>query len=189
MNGVEYYISARYNFGPGYVGFQYGHSPGDDPDTQDKNEGGIILSGYDLWQPCLILYNDWLDRFAGNMGIATRGSSSVPPFSSAFNNADLYQIFLGYNPTPKLALRTSFTMVFADEKPVGCNPETGACGRFVDDEIGQEFDIQATYKLFDNLEYMIGFGYLWTGDFFKGADKNQKIRDDYLIIHQVSLTF
>jgi hypothetical protein len=36
---------------------------------------------------------------------------------------------------------------------------------------------------------MVGFGYLWTGDYFKGDDATAEIDDDYLIINKLTLTF
>ena len=40
----------------------------------------------------------------------------------------------------------------------------------VSNKLGTEFDVTATYKIYDNLSYMVGAGYLWTGDYFKGAN-------------------
>lgn len=45
------------------------------------------------------------------------------------------------------------------------------------------------YKIYDNLEYMIGAAYLWTGDYFKGTNSNVKLSDNYLITHKLTLTF
>ncbi len=185
--GWEAYINLRYIFGPAHVGFMWGYSQGDDPDSYD-HEGGILLNGYGVWQPCLILYNDWLDHFAGNLGKGIpANTSNVRELDSEFHNASLYQIYAGYNPTPKLAFKTSFSMVYADEKDLLVG---GTVQRAEGDEIGKEFDFQASYKIFDNLEYMLGFAYLWTGDFFRVKDaENNKVDDDYLIIHQLTLSF
>ena len=35
---------------------------------------------------------------------------------------------------------------------------------------GTEIDLTGTYKITDNLSYMLGVGYLFTGDYFKGYD-------------------
>jgi hypothetical protein len=55
--------------------------------------------------------------------------------------------------------------------------------------IGNEFDISATYKIYDNLSYMIGFAYLWAGDAFKGSNASAQIDNDYLLTHKLTLTF
>jgi len=190
--GWEWYINARYSFGPAYVGALWGYSQGNDPNSED-HEGGIVTNGWGVWQPCLILWNDWLDRFGGNIGHYTDGTSERE-LDSAFNNANLLQVYGGYNPVPKLALKASFSWAWADEQDAGTKDHVL---KGHDDEIGYELDLTASYKIFDNLEYMVGFAYLWTGDYFKGfkgvggdGDRHgQDIDDDYLIINQLSLTF
>jgi hypothetical protein len=57
---------------------------------------------------------------------------------------------------------------------------------------GTEIDLTGTYKITDNLSYMLGIGYLFTGDFFKGYDKTgqqYQIVDDYLLVNKLVLTF
>ncbi len=37
---------------------------------------------------------------------------------------------------------------------------------------------------------MVGFGYLWAGDYFKGVTPSANLVDDnYLLMHQLTLTF
>jgi hypothetical protein len=36
---------------------------------------------------------------------------------------------------------------------------------------------------------MIGVGYLFTGDYFKGPAATIPLRDDYLVINKLTLTF
>ena len=57
-----------------------------------------------------------------------------------------------------------------------------------DDEIGSEIDVTATYKVFDNLEYMVGFGYFMAGDYYK-ANKSDDVDSDYVVMHKLTLTF
>ncbi len=59
----------------------------------------------------------------------------------------------------------------------------------VSDKLGTEFDVTATYKLYDNLSYMVGAGYLWTGDYFKGANANAKVDNDYMLMNKLTLSF
>lgn len=168
---MQWYLLLRYTVGPVYFGVQYAHSDGDDPDTEDTSEA-VLTPGYGNWQPCHILFNDWLDRWRGPLGGHAR-------ISSLFVNADLYQVFAGYSPMLKLSFKASYTIANADEKPAG----------FVGDEYGSEFDLTATYKIYDNLEYMVGFAYLWTGDYFKGYSAGNRIDDSYLVMHQLTLSF
>ena len=59
----------------------------------------------------------------------------------------------------------------ADKKP----------GGFTGGTYGTEVDLTGTYKITNNLSYMLGFGYLFTGDYFKGKN-GTKVDDDYLIM-------
>jgi len=84
----------------------------------------------------------------------------------------------------------------ADKKPksdVGAVGSIGYYGtrvqEFDSNKYGTELDITGSYKIYDNLTYMVGFGYLWVGDYFKGYDVNAKTRDNYLLTHRLTLNF
>jgi hypothetical protein len=36
---------------------------------------------------------------------------------------------------------------------------------------------------------MVGAGYLWTGDYFKGTNSNNAIGNDYLLMNKLTLSF
>jgi hypothetical protein len=36
---------------------------------------------------------------------------------------------------------------------------------------------------------MVGFAYLWAGDYFKGTSATKEVDNDYLITHKLTLTF
>ncbi len=67
----------------------------------------------------------------------------------------------------------------ADKKPTG----------FDSNKYGWEVDVKASYKIYDNLTYMVGAGYLWTGDYFKGTNRTHQIGNDYLLMNQLTLNF
>jgi len=66
-----------------------------------------------------------------------------------------------------------------------------------DGSYGMEVDITGTYKITNNLTYMLGAGYLFTGDYFKGANQivgsndyqGAKINDEYMLINKLTLSF
>ena len=60
---------------------------------------------------------------------------------------------------------------------------------YVSDVYGTEVDLTATYKIYDNLSYMVGFGYLFTGDYFKGQTATAQLSNDYIVMHRLTLTF
>ena len=83
----------------------------------------------------------------------------------------------------KLNFGVSYTYAYADKKPrVGT-------AEYVSDKYGSDFDVTMKYKIYDNLEYMIGAAYLWTGDYFKGTKDTNKVANDYLLMHQLTLNF
>jgi hypothetical protein len=60
---------------------------------------------------------------------------------------------------------------------------------FVGGSYGLEVDVTGTYKITNNLSYMLGVGYLFTGDYFKGTAGTSQVSDDYMIINKLTLTF
>jgi len=168
--GWAWYAKARYTLGPAYVGAQYAHLDGDDPDSVYKRNS--YSNSGNQYQPCLILWNDWTNRFSGNLGTNGQVTNYV-------NNVNMYQVFAGFRPMPEVHIFGSFTLAKADERPLN----------YIDKDYGKELDITASYKIFDNLEYMVGFGYLWAGDYFKGTSKTAEVDNNYLLMHQLTLSF
>lgn len=162
------YLMAKVNMGPAFFGAQVGYSSGDNNAADNKDETGP--GGGADWNPALILMNDELATWAP--GGATTGNSGKA-------NIVLYNIFAGFKATPKLAIEAALTTASAEKKPVN----------YVSKKYGTELDVTATYKIYDNLSYMVGAGYLWTGDYFKGTNAAAKIDNDYLLMNKLSLSF
>jgi len=129
-----------------------------------------------LWNP---LSNKWLGDSSGratSLGDVAYGTDRT---GSVMENAYLGQIYGGYKPIPKLDLQAKLSYASADH----------TAHVYAGHEYGWEFDVTATYKIFDNLSYQVGAGYLWAGDYFKGADNDNDVDDTYLIMHGLNLTF
>jgi hypothetical protein len=176
--GWRGYVMASVDLAPVYVGALAFYAAGDDLGTSDKNEGGAKI-GTDF-QPCLILFNYDLGRWNGLLGGQNGLTATTFP---AYNNDNVMavQSFVGIKPIPKLDLKASFTGAQA-ERP-------GATSNWQSKGIGRELDLTATYKIYDNLSYMVGFGYLWAGDWFKGTNSGAIIDNDYLLTHKMTLSF
>ncbi len=176
LENMTGWIDATAVFGPIYFGGSIAYASGDDPNTGGKREGGTLNGGRD-WSPTLIMYNRdrsyWFGELKSDAVAAGNG------FGSSFANGFLYQIRAGVNPTEKLDIMVSFTYAAADEKPAN----------YIDDEYGYELDVTATYKITNNLTYMLGAGYLWTGDYFRGASAANTVQNDYMVINKLMLTF
>jgi hypothetical protein len=185
--GYSFYAKARYTFGPAYVGGSFIWVSGDKPDTRKNETGGATGREF---KPALILANPDRDKWLGALG--TGGNAT--PLADAYTgdgvgyaggvaNIMMWQVFAGFKPLPKLELVATYSNAKLDQ-----NPGTGAAS-YVSKDLGQEADITATYKIYDNLSYMVGAGYLWTGDAWKGNVATNTVSNDWLLMHKLTLTF
>lgn len=171
-DGYSAYVTATYDFAPMYAGITLVFVAGDDIGTTDKDEAG--WPGMIDFNPCLMLWNFDLSRWNGGMG------ANNVNLIAGITNAQVAQVFVGVKPMPKLDIKASYTTANADKDAV-----VGQISK----NYGSEFDITATYKIYDNLSYMVGFGYLWAGDYWKGANAAINVDNDYLVTHKLTLTF
>jgi hypothetical protein len=178
--GWRGYVMANVDLAPAYVGAMAFYAAGDDLGTADKNEGGNKI-GTDF-TPCLILFNYDLGRWNGLLG-GQNGLAATATTFPAYNNDNVMagQIFAGIKPIPKLDVKASYTVAQADKDGSSVNWQSRS--------IGAELDLSATYKIYDNLSYMVGFAYLWAGDWFKGTSSGATVDNDYLLTHKLTLSF
>ena len=174
LDSLTAYIMARVDLQQFYVGAQFAYAQGDD-DPYDDEENGYLGTGT-RYNPCLILGNWEFNHWTGPTGTANGDEFGV---GSQMYNVLFYQVFAGIKPIEKLDIKVSAAYAEPDEEVRGN-----------DDEYGSEFDITATYKIYDNLSYMVGFGYLCAGDYFEGRDDDRGDTDDnYLVMNKLTLTF
>jgi hypothetical protein len=168
------YLNAKAEIGPAYVGGIFAYMSGDDITTKDKREGTLAaaLVAGQAWDPMLILWNDGL--YGGSHRRLDNGLSVF------FDNAWMLQVYGGIKPVKEADIMLSVTYAKADQNVVANQ---------VSKEIGWEVDLVAKYKIFDNLEYMIGGGYHFVGDYFKGAVASTPIDNNYMLIHKLTLSF
>lgn len=193
------FLHGRYDLKPFYAGLQFAWLSGDDPGKDDKVTGNVaaaLSAGYGF-DRCLILWNSvYGDVGLGGTTGAAFANVTTKSGTNVYNqfymdNMWFYQLYAGVKPMPKLDVKAALSYAYADKKPRQTygSPVSAANPEFVSDKYGTELDIVATYKIFDNLEYMIGAGYLWTGDFFKGTSDTNIIKNNYLITHKLTLNF
>jgi hypothetical protein len=174
MEEMSGWIDAQATFGPVYFGGTLAYVSGDDTNTLDKKEGGDIDGGRD-WNPTLILFN-YYDRTYWVGGLDGQG---IATNSGPMTNAWFVQGRVGVKPIAALDIMASLSYATADKKPTN----------FGSGVYGYEVDITGTYKITNNLSYMLGVGYLFAGDYFKGTAINSSVRDDYMLINKLTLTF
>jgi hypothetical protein len=170
------FLDATANLGLVYVGGSFAYLSGDDPATHDKIEGGAPVTGGLDWNPCLIMFNT-IDTAYWVGGLPGNGSASV--VDGEMSNAYFFQGRVGVKPVPKLDAMLSVSYASADKKPAG----------YLNSSYGWEIDATGTYKITNNLSYMLGIGYLFTGDYYKGTSSANPTVDDYMLINKLTLTF
>jgi hypothetical protein len=201
------YLKGKMNVGPAYFGGLVAYSSGDD--LSDKTKATTAPSGAGTnFAPALLLMNDAMNTWnAGNsLAAGPWAQTSVlgsGPTGTVYNtitsnkyNVLIYNAFVGVNPTPKINVEMALTYAQVDKKALQMNWVTGNVLEAGSRNLGTEVDIKATYKIYDNLSYMIGAGYLWTGDYFKSvvnaagtAVNERSVDNDYILLNQLTLSF
>ena len=173
LDNLSAYVDALADFGMLYAGGTVAYVSGDDPGTADKREGGTLTGGRD-WQPCLIMWNYERTNWAGNL---TGYNNAAQDTRMA--NGYLFQIRGGVKPVAALNIMASVSYAQVDKKPAN----------FLNGDYGYEVDLTATYKITNNLSYMLGAGYLFTGDYYKGQSDANHLSNDFLVLNKLTLTF
>ena len=172
------YIKAQGNFGPAFVGFQYGYASGDDGADSEKSKT-YPVGGGTSWNPAMLLMNDDLNTWGGGgAGTSNPGAGSKSEVTSKKLNMMLANLYAGFKVTPKFQIDGSITWAKANE-----------VADHWDEDLGFEFDLSFTYKIYDNLSYMAGAAYLVTGDYFKYGVAGKEVDNDYLLINKLTLNF
>jgi len=186
ISALSVFVDAAANFGMFNVGGTFAYLSGPDTDPNSTTvKGGINTGGYD-WNPCLIMFNTetlgyWVGPISGH-------TESV--VDNQMSNAWFFQGRVGAKPTPQLDVLLSLSFATADVKPR--NPVHPGKHIFANGDYGTEVDLTATYKITNNLSYMLGGGYLFTGDYFKGIDlpgEGYDIQNDFMLINKLTLSF
>jgi len=184
------YLKGRMDAGPAYIGAVFSLASGNDLSDDTKNTTAPSGGGTNF-APAMILLNDGFNTWTGGHAAASPGLSSANPVTSAKYNTVIYNAFAGFNPTKQLNVEAALTYATVDKKALY---KSGGIVYDADsNKLGTEFDVKATYKIYDNLTYMLGAGYLWTGDYFKGytapGATAKSISNDYVLMNQLTLSF
>jgi len=183
------YLKGRFNFGPAYAGALFALASGNDLSDPTKNTTKPGGAGTNF-APAFILMNDALNTWENGTSVAAPVNGLV---TTEKDNTVIYNAFVGVNPTPKLNVELALTYATVDKKALA-RTAAGVVLEAGSDKLGTEVDIKATYKIYDNLSYMIGAGYLWAGDYFKssvagGVVVERQIENDYILLNQLTLAF
>jgi len=177
------YLLVNYDIAPMYVGGIFAYGGGDDGSDATKKKSGLFAelglnSSVNL--SLMMMSYEYRNQVGWRVGNTAGNDNRRGEYS---DNIWFYQVYAGVKPMKQLDIKASISYAYADKKP-----KVGAV-EYISDKYGTEFDLTASYKIYDNLEYMVGFGYLWTGDYFKATNDAVNISNDYLLMHQLLLSF
>ena len=183
------YVDAQVAIGPAYVGGLFAYASGVDAAKAGpgkKLTGSNFSRDLDLswggrdFKPTLILWNEDVYDWAGDVTWTGPG----------MKNAKLFQLYAG------AAVKDfDFKVAIAHARAVEKNTIDGYMWRWGGSYRGQgssygwELDGTVTYKITNNLSYMVGAGYLWTGKFFEEKGYDDKAKNMYLFTNKLTLTF
>jgi hypothetical protein len=188
IGSLSAFLDATANFGMFYAGGSVAYVQGQNPSDTNKLEGGVApLSGGLDWNPCLIMFNtETLGYWVG--GIYGHDGSVI---DNEMMNAWFGQLRAGVKPTPQWDIMASVSYAQADQNGIAYAPNGSAIGTIPGKTYGTEIDVTGTYKITNNLSYMMGGGYLFTGDYFKGLNSysGSKVTDDFMFINKLTLNF
>jgi hypothetical protein len=177
VSNMRAYLKATADFKMFYFGGIFAYVSGDDPTTSDKLEGGSIDGGADF-NPCLIMFNQERFYWAGGISGYPYSATSTTTNGGVMTNIWFGQLNAGVRPIAPLTIGAAVSYGQADQKPTGVNSNG----------YGWEIDVTATYKITNNLSYMLGGGYWFVGDYYKGSSASS-VKDEYMLINKLILTF
>jgi hypothetical protein len=181
-----------------YVGLSAGVASGNDLDDEDNDKWVPPEIGTDyFWDdndfaPCFILWDDLVGNTQS--GYTATAADALDPDDNVFTGVTYYaysdpyfsngwyiQGRAGVKPTDKLRLdlKITYAQALEDTLPDGADQ---------DDDFGWEIDASIGYKIYDNLSFYMGLGYLFAGDFYDGPDNSTFDADDALEL-QTKVTF
>jgi len=204
VNNLMAYVDVVADFDMFYVGGTFAFMDGDKPETKDKIEGGVLDGGRD-WNPCLLMFNweraYWAGTLPGYLPGGVLGLVATEPnMGGVMNNAWFGQIRAGVRPILNLDIMGSVSYAKAVRNasvaPASLLPDAlagfGGTDLTNERDYGWEIDVVATYKITNNLNYMLGGAYFFTGDYYKGKvapGAPNDVEDNYLIINKLTFTF
>jgi len=191
LSQMSAYLHAKMNVGPAYFGALFAWIQGDGDKANEINNPGFmgpnsgLEGGYD-WCPTLMFTNVNISTWVPN------APSTMNSYKNDSKGFMWYGIYGGFNPTTKLNLEANLTFLAFDKKKYFAAGLTRNVAQLelISDKIGTEIDVTATYKIYDNLTYQLGAGYLIAGDAWKGViGSTAEVSNNYILQNKLQLTF
>lgn len=188
VSSFSAFLDGDVNFGVASIGFSAAFVQGQDGDDLAPDDDiHYRLTGGRDWDPCLIMFNNttmnsWVGQYRTWVPAVMEGIYKAGPVGE-MRNAWFIQGRASVTPTKKLTFASSVSYAATHRDPVN------GLGDDYDSDYGWELDITGTYKITNNLKYMLGGAYFWTGDYFEAGDDSNDLEDNYMIINKLTLSF
>ncbi len=208
----SYWAEGKYNMGPLALSAGWAHRSGDVLGGDDDDEftsGGYIESGGD-WEKMFILTNYWHAGLYNTLGGPALGDNGNGNYTmgnlagqGAGANANMSQtsingfqmLYLGaeYAPMENVTLEFLWAMSKADkvmDHAARVDPFVGPiAAEKWDDDHGMEYDLNCTWKIYDNVTWRGTLAYLDAGDYWKQGDSTKEIDDLFSAFTMITLSF
>jgi hypothetical protein len=173
--GYGLYAKLGYMVDPINIRISGAYGSGDDDNDSDIDEF-LTLEGPDYgYTARLVHYTLIYERILKTA--AHTGEDDVQS-NTGISNTTYVNLGVDVTPMPDLSLALDGFYLMATETPSG-----------VDDYIGTEIDLKATYKLAKNLNYCVEAGYFMPGDFYKDSGLVSDDKEVLSLAHSLTLTF
>ncbi len=121
-------------------------------------------------------------------------NSSLPVYGNGYLSGPMYNAWffqgrVGIKPTAQIDTALSVSYAKTDKPGFYQYSSSSKPVQFSGGTYGTEVDLTGTYKITNNLSYMLGIGYLFTGDYFKGINGNNQVVNDYILMNKLTLSF
>lgn len=195
--GVATSLHAIYGNKPAYVGAMTLYAQGNSLTSMSKLKGGWFKQrrvGSDLFESRLIFGNYRYSNALGwqsGLTLPLQGASLINDNSALLGNVWFLEVSAGFKPAPKLDVNLSFSWLKVDKKmdPIQGLLLSAGTPEYASNRFETALNLNAQYKILNNLTYMIGAAYFWAGDYFKGPGASKPVDDNYLLMHSLNLSF
>jgi hypothetical protein len=171
------------------LGLIFGFSSGDDNLTDNDMDGFIGLTPW--YTPTNLMWAGRYDWYQlRSCGIGANGNSVALGWHgncqfggmncdlNDYNGVTFVQANIGKAFTPKFTADANVTFLWSSEdgwypgSPIHeyTDPVTGVVLRNTDKGLGTELDINATYRVYDQLTWFFESGFLFAGDYYRYLD-------------------
>jgi len=182
FRGMAFTAGASYKFAPVTLGLDFAYGSGDANGADNKNSTFMTSQAHTTTSPWV--YNYLTNNAAGNLAGGLQNTMYVKLSATA-------DVMKDVNVGGALILLEAAKKYYNNAAAGTMLTEVGAGNTFTGSSryIGTEVDLNATYQIDKGLKYFVEGGYLFAGNYWKGATNISKPSDPWGIRHGIQLNF